>query len=76
MDKDTQCKSHLTPAAQHHKLEWHPDNTCKWHSDDDGYWNTGCHEKFVFIDGGPKENGFKFCPYCGNKLRAGKLRTE
>ena len=42
---------------------------CCWSQDrDDGSWATGCGELFVFTDGTPKENGFKFCPYCGRTL--------
>ena len=44
---------------------------CKWREDSSGdMWNTGCGQAFVFIDDGPKENGFKYCCYCGNVLRS------
>ena len=38
---------------------------CRWTEDDEGNWDTGCDEKFCFMEGGPTENLFKFCPYCG-----------
>lgn len=39
---------------------------CVW--DDEEGWPSTCGECFYFEDGGPKENGFKFCPYCGKPL--------
>ena len=47
------------------------DDYCVWtfSNDDDCYWATDCGHSFQFIDGGPKENSMKFCPYCGHKLK-------
>jgi DNA-binding XRE family transcriptional regulator len=42
--------------------------SCRWTEDEDGNWDTACGETFTFIDGGPKENKTRFCPYCGGKL--------
>lgn len=44
------------------------ENTCSWSADEDGTWETECDELFQFTTDGPKENGFKFCPYCGARL--------
>ena len=41
---------------------------CEWKADDDGTYWTGCDQAFVFNEGGPNENGMKFCPYCGAEL--------
>lgn len=41
--------------------EWQYD---EWHNN----WNTGCGEAHVFIADGPRQNGYKYCPYCGGKL--------
>ena len=41
---------------------------CNWGEDDAGVWETDCGHSFEFIDGGPDENGFSFCPYCGKRL--------
>ena len=41
---------------------------CAWVADSDGTWSTGCGNAFVFIDGGPAENGFRYCCYCGGAL--------
>lgn len=47
------------------------DDYCRWtySDDDDCYWMTDCGEEFSFIYGGPKENGMKFCAYCGKRLK-------
>lgn len=46
-----------------------PDEPCLWTYDDiDGLWETSCGRGFCFSDGGPKDNAFLFCPYCGNQL--------
>lgn len=47
-----------------------PPPTCAWTVDDDGIWNTGCGNAFMFEADGPHENGFKFCPYCGKGMDA------
>ena len=38
---------------------------CVWKQDEDGVWETGCHNMFVLNDGTPKDNDMKYCPYCG-----------
>ena len=52
------------------------DKTCEWIENDDGVWVTECDELFEFTDGGPKENWFNFCPYCGNKLNPNQYNDE
>jgi len=44
---------------------------CHWTFDDNEYapmWNTGCNNTFSFTEDGIEENGFKYCPYCGNRI--------
>lgn len=44
---------------------------CQWYLDDiggDSVWETECKRAFEFNSDGPKENEFKFCPYCGRQL--------
>ena len=43
---------------------------CIWRFDPEGYWQPGCdkEEAFLFTVGGPAENNFRFCPYCGKPL--------
>ena len=50
--------------------------TCDWSDDEDGNWSTDCGQMFWFDTGGPKENGFRFCPYCGASLRAETQEEE
>lgn len=43
--------------------------TCIWTEDDDtGAYDTACGNKHLFIEGTPRENGYRFCPYCGGAL--------
>ena len=45
---------------------------CTWTSQDDPdydeVWETQCGHSFQFNDGGPAENHFGWCGYCGGKL--------
>ena len=41
---------------------------CRWTEDPDGFWETDCGNAHAFNDGGPDENQFRFCPYCGKTL--------
>jgi hypothetical protein len=45
--------------------------TCDWAIDDlggDSVYETQCGHAFQFNDGGPTENGFEFCGYCGKRI--------
>jgi hypothetical protein len=43
---------------------------CRWKLvSEDEYWQTDCDNAHCFIDGGPKQNKYQFCPYCGRKLK-------
>lgn len=33
------------------------------------YWKTSCGNEHQFVDGGPKENSYIFCPYCGKRIK-------
>lgn len=44
---------------------------CHWKQDDiggDSSWETDCGHAFEFNDGGPADNGQKFCGYCARPL--------
>ncbi len=45
---------------------------CKWIKeitpDGDCCWSTSCGEDFCLVEGGPKENSYRFCPRCGGKI--------
>ena len=44
---------------------------CKWIvDDDDNECNyTQCGEIFVSLAGSIKDNGIKYCPFCGGKIK-------
>ena len=52
------------------------DGACTWREDLDGNWTAECHKaknegpSFIFTDGGPRLNRFKFCPYCGHPIQS------
>ena len=48
--------------------------TCEWTEDDDGIWTTSCHTMHTFFDGGPAENFYKYCPYCGKFITVQKYK--
>jgi len=41
------------------------ENFCTWIENTDGLWESDCRHLFEFWAGGPGENGFVYCPYCG-----------
>jgi hypothetical protein len=43
---------------------------CVWRleNDESGTWGSACDELWSFIDGGPKENGVRYCHHCGRKV--------
>ncbi|MEL5338364.1 hypothetical protein PTR34_23940 [Serratia nevei] len=42
---------------------------CQWTYDEQDYkWDSGCGEAWMFSDGGPVENGVKFCQGCGKPV--------
>ena len=45
---------------------------CVWVADGRECYDTGCDEKFVFIEGTPAENKMRFCGYCGRRLKVGR----
>ena len=51
-------------------------DSCIWKPDNDGVYETSCGESFVFNDGGPKENGARFCLHCGKPLIALELCAD
>ena len=42
---------------------------CAWTQDDDGVWETGCHNRYEIIEGTPIENRMAFCCFCGKLLQ-------
>jgi Mg2+/Co2+ transporter CorC len=50
-------------------------STCEW-IDQEDYWQTQCGDDFVFTVGGPLENNFKYCPYCGDEIILSNAKNE
>lgn len=59
----------LEPEFQPAKIE---PTACEWRLDDweHGIWVSSCNGdlSYSFVDGGPVENGHKFCHSCGRPL--------
>lgn len=54
--------------AQQNIPEIIPDS-CTWtFSNYDDHWSGTCGVEWIFPDGGPEENGMKFCPKCGKSV--------
>lgn len=50
---------------------------CKWRYDETHEkWDTQCGNAHSFFEGGPKDNYYKFCPYCGKELWQLKIGWE
>jgi hypothetical protein len=49
------------------------DDSCFWdlNDEDSNIWLSGCMNDFIFNEGSPSDNGFKFCPYCGKLIIVG-----
>lgn len=44
-------------------------DSCTWtFSNYDDHWTGTCGVEWIFPDGGPEENGVKFCPKCGKSV--------
>ena len=42
---------------------------CAWTCEEmDDFWNTSCEKAWCFMEGTPKQNRMKFCPFCGKEL--------
>jgi hypothetical protein len=49
---------------------------CTWSEDSDGTWNSSCGNLFQFECGSPANNGFRFCPFCGETLLESPLEED
>ena len=49
------------------------DGFCEWKLNDyfheDDYYDTSCGETGCFMEGGIKDNNYKYCPYCGKEIK-------
>ena len=46
------------------------DNVCEWkYNDSEYYFESSCKHLHIFMSDGPEENEYRFCPYCGKKIK-------
>ena len=46
------------------------DDVCEWkYNDSEYYFESSCKHLHIFMSDGPKENEYRFCPYCGKKIK-------
>ena len=46
------------------------DDVCEWkYKDSEYYFESSCEHLHIFMSDGPKENEYRFCPYCGKKIK-------
>lgn len=46
-------------------------DVCEWRLCDEeaNVYDTSCRNPHILIEGTPKENGYRFCHYCGKKIK-------
>lgn len=52
--------------------EARPQGACTWLLDDEqdlGAWQSSCGQAWMFTEGGPAENGVRYCQGCGKPVR-------
>ena len=47
------------------------DDVCEWMLCDGeaNVYDTSCGNPHILIEGTPRENNYKYCPYCGKKIK-------
>ena len=46
------------------------DDVCEWkYNDSEYYFESSCEHLHIFMSDGPEENEYRFCPYCGKKIK-------
>ena len=55
------------------KGEYATEQSCEWELEDveSNLYVTGCENRELIFEGTPEENGYKFCHYCGRKIKRG-----
>jgi hypothetical protein len=59
-------------AGMRDEIEWlrNPE-PCWWVHADSDFYESQCGGVFQFTDGGPHDNAFTHCPFCGKPLEVG-----
>lgn len=55
------------------KGEYATEQSCEWKLEDSesNLYVTGCENRQLIFEGTPEENGYKYCTYCGRKIKRG-----
>ena len=55
------------------RSEYVTEQSCEWELEDaeSNLYVTGCENRQLIFEGTPEENGYKYCPYCGRKMKRG-----
>lgn len=55
------------------KGECATEQSCEWKLEDveQNLYVTECVNRHLIFEGTPEENGYKYCPYCGRKIKRG-----
>lgn len=63
----------LKHAIEIVKGEYATEQSCEWELEDveSNLYVTGCENRELIFEGTPEENGYKFCHYCGRKIKRG-----
>ena len=53
------------------KSEYATEQSCEWNLEDveSNLYVTGCENRELIFEGTPEENGYKYCPYCGKRIK-------
>lgn len=57
------------------KGECSTEQSCEWKLEDSesNLYVTECENRHLIFEGTPEENGYKYCPYCGRKIKRGGI---
>lgn len=59
------CHTDYANKADAQKCEW------KLEDSESNLYVTECENRQLIFEGTPEENGYKYCPYCGRKIKRG-----
>jgi hypothetical protein len=66
------CDEVKSLRARVKEIDGKGESVCPWVEDSgpdgDPYYSTSCGGEFIMLEGGLKDNEFKFCAYCGKKI--------
>lgn len=67
----SQLASEYTTAIEIVKQGGVSDDVCEWKFEDEeaNLYLTGCQQRQLIFEGTPKENGYRYCHYCGKKIK-------